>query len=69
MTLQSYSLQIPDRPLMRLQCHYLDRENPFLKLGPFMYEPLNDIPHVAIIRDFAYKNELEQMKNQVHSFS
>ena len=52
---------------MRLQCHYLDRQNPFLKLGPFMYEPLNDIPHVAIIRQFAFPEEMNAMKKQVHS--
>ena len=52
---------------MRLQCHYLDRQNPFLKLGPFMYEPLNDIPHVAIIRQFAFPEEMNAMKKQVLS--
>ena len=50
---------------MRLQCHYLDRQNPFLKLGPFMYEPLNDIPHVGIIRQFAFPEEMNAMKRQV----
>ena len=54
---------------MRLQCHYLDRQNPFLKLGPFMYEPLNDIPHVAIIRQFAFPEEMNAMKKQVHTTS
>ena len=53
---------------MRLQCHYLDRQNPFLKLGPFMYEPLNDIPHVAIFRQFAFPEEMNAMKKQVHTF-
>ena len=47
------------------QCHYLDRGNPFLKLGPFYYEPLNDIPHVAIIRQFAFPSEMDDMKQQV----
>ena len=47
------------------QCHYLDRGNPFLKLGPFYYEPLNDIPHVAIVRQFAFPSEMDNMKKQV----
>ena len=32
-----------------------------------MYEPLNDIPHVAIIRQFAFPEEMNAMKKQVHS--
>ena len=30
-----------------------------------MYEPLNDIPHVAIIRQFAFPEEMNAMKKQV----
>ena len=52
-------------PSLYYQCHYLDRQNPFLKLGPFKYEPLNDVPHVAAIREFAFPKELETMKDQV----
>ena len=32
-----------------------------------MYEPLNDIPHVAIIRQFAFPEEMNEMKRQVYT--
>ena len=47
------------------QCHYLHRNNPFLSLGPYKYEPLNDVPHIAILRDFASQKQISGVKSQV----
>ena len=55
----------PPMHIMHYQCHYLTRNDPFLRLGPFKYEPLNDQPHIALLRDFASIKQVETVRQQV----
>ena len=52
----------PARLEVDLKCLDLHRNNPYYKLGPFKYEPLNGQPHVGTFRDFLSKREMEEMK-------
>ena len=56
---QTYDDQVQDP-----QCLYLHRGHPYLRLGPFKYETLNDIPHVASIRDFASDQQVKEIKDK-----
>ena len=58
----------PPMHIMHYQCHYLTRNDPFLKLGPFKYEPLNDTPHIALLRDFASVKQVMTVRQQVNSY-
>ena len=58
----------PKMNIKLYQCHYLHRKNPFLILGPYKYEPLNDVPHIAILRDFASPKQISGVKSQVCVF-
>ena len=63
-----FNLQFEAHPRMNIlyyQCHYLHRNNPYLLLGPFKYEPLNDVPHIALLRDFASEKQINRVKEQV----
>ena len=51
-----------------MYCRYLDRTDPYLKLGPFKYETLNDLPHIAVIRDFASKKQTQLVQDQVKKY-
>ena len=55
-------------PLSCLSLHY---RNPYLKLGPFKYEPLSADPHIAILRDFYSPAEcsgfVSRSRGRVHS--
>ena len=55
----------PPMHVMHYQCHYLTRNDPFLRLGPFKYEPLNDQPHIALLRDFASVKQVMTVRDQV----
>ena len=55
----------PPMHIMHYQCHYLTRNDPFLRLGPFKYEPLNDQPHIALLRDFASVKQAKTVRQQV----
>ena len=55
----------PPMHIMHYQCHYLTRNDPFLRLGPFKYEPLNDQPHTALLRDFASFKQAKTVRQQV----
>ena len=55
----------PPMHYMHYQCHYLTRNDPFLRLGPFKYEPLNDQPHIALLRDFASVKQVMTVRDQV----
>ena len=48
----------------KAKCHNLHRTNPFLKLGPFKYETLNDVPHIALIREFASYAQTNKIKSE-----
>ena len=50
--------------LHSLKCINLHWKNPFLRLGPFKYEPLSQDPHVGMFRDFMSSSECEQVKNR-----
>ena len=56
---------------VNLQCQYLHYHNPYLMLGPFKYEPLNDDPHIGIFRDFYSFQHLNSLvgdsKDKLHS--
>ena len=58
----------PPMHIMHYQCHYLTRNDPFLRLGPFKYEPLNDQPHIALLRDFASVKQAKTVRQQVCCF-
>lgn len=54
-----------------LKCTCLHYGNPYLKIGPFKYEPLNEDPHVGLYRDFFSHDEMDNLvedsKNKLHS--
>merc|ERR1712156_968089 len=56
---------------VNLQCQYLHYHNPYLMLGPFKYEPLNDDPHIGMFRDFYSFQHLNSLvgdsKDKLHS--
>ena len=45
------------------KCIYLHHRNPYLKLGPFKYDLLNEVPHIAMLRDFASTTDVEKTKS------
>jgi len=45
-----------------LKCSFLHYFNPFLRLGPFKYDPLNSDPHVGIFRDFYSEMESDILR-------
>ena len=47
-----------------LNCINLHQRNPFMRLGPFKYEPLSQDPHVGMFRDFMSPSECDQVKNR-----
>ena len=49
-----------------LKCIYLHYHHPYLRLGPFKYEPLNSDPHVGIFRDFYTEMESDVLRNNSH---
>ena len=54
-----------------LFCHLLHYQNPYLRLSPFKYEPLNMDPHVGLVRDFFSDIELDSIvqdsQDKLHS--
>ena len=56
-----------------LKCHMLHYQNPYLKIGPFKYEPLNDDPHIGMFKDFYSFQHLDDLvtnsKEQLFSSS
>ena len=54
-----------------LFCHLLHYQNPYLMLSPFKYEPLNQNPHVGLVRDFFSDAELDAVvqdsQDKLHS--
>ena len=46
-----------------LKCLLLHRQDPYFKLGPLKYEPVNEEPHFGVFRDFASAKETERMKS------
>ena len=56
------TMRPPDRDI-NLKCHLLHYHNPYLKIGPFKYEPLNDDPHVGMFKDFYSLEHLDNLVN------
>jgi hypothetical protein len=54
------SLRLPSKDA-GLHCVLLDYGHPYLRLGPFKYEPLNTNPHVGMFRDFYGHKELDSL--------
>ena len=51
----------PPRMDTNLRCHHLHYHNPYLQLGPFKYEPLNEDPHIGMFRDFYSSQHLDNL--------
>lgn len=49
-----------------LKCTYLHYNYPYLKIGPFKYEPLSENPHVAIFRDFYSSEDCDELIQFTH---
>ena len=49
---------------LSLKCISLHQRNPYMRLGPFKYEPLSRDPHVGVFRDFMSPSECDQVKNR-----
>ena len=47
-----------------LKCFLLHHNDPYLRIGPFRYEPLSASPHVAILRKVGWI-----WLNSLHSLS
>ncbi len=50
-----------------LRCVFLDRGNPYLRLGPFKVEQLNAAPTAVLFHDFLYDAECAHMMRAVDS--
>ena len=46
-----------------MACYYLHQQNPYLRLGPFLYERLNGQPEVGYFHDMFSKNEIQGLLN------
>ena len=49
-------------------CEYLDFDDPFLRLGPFHLENLNQEPTIAQIHNFMYTVEMDELKVRNHFY-
>ncbi len=47
-----------------LKCLYLHHGDPYLRLCPFKYEPLNNDPHIGLFRDFFSPSDVESLKSE-----
>ena len=45
-----------------LKCIFLHQNNPYLKIGPFKFEPFHENPEIAVIHDFISETELNRIK-------
>ena len=44
-----------------LKCIYIHHQNPYLKLGPFKFEILNNGPQIGYVHDFSSDSEIQQL--------
>ena len=64
-TFYFYFFQYQNDPILEkdLKCIFLNHENPYLKLGPFKFEPKLQNPEIAIIHDMIGPEEMKRVKN------